>query len=368
MVRQHTHYDNLRVARSAPPEVIRAAYKALSQRYHPDKNSSADATRIMKILNEAYAVLGDAESRRRYDETLSAEAAEPARETANETPRAETSDFQKFNTRDSEWVYTRKGFEPGRAGAAPKLRHGWMWAGGILLVVVVRLLTGGNGHADNSAPAATPDATGASSDTVSQAGVPTSGDHLGNAVSPLVRSGTINSSTTSAGASESPPTPSGLTSTTQAHEQLNAQGAPLGETEHVAPSAQSPGPASAALATDDGTSPKDAGAAELAARWAQASVQAQADIDMAYASAVRSLPAVSATCPDSVVLRQTPRTAGPFKPVIVLLSQRCGYAISYWPDTDEQQASFERSEIDGWAGYCSLPMGTKTVCTRNGQT
>ena len=34
----HTHYDNLKVARGAPQEVIRAAYKALSQKYHPDKN------------------------------------------------------------------------------------------------------------------------------------------------------------------------------------------------------------------------------------------------------------------------------------------------------------------------------------------
>ncbi len=368
MGRPHTHYDNLKVARNAPPEVIKAAYKALSQRYHPDKNGSADATRIMKILNDAYAVLGDAECRRRYDATLSAKAAEPSRETSNETPRPDTSDFQKSSTRDSEWVYSRKGFEPGRAGAAPKRPHGWMWAGGILLVVVVRLLSGGNGHADNSAPAATPDATGASSDRASQAALPTSGDHLVDAASPVVRSGTINSSTTPAGASKSTPISPGLTSTTQAQEQSNALGAPLEETEHVAPSADSPVPASAALATDDGTSQNDANAAELAARWAQASVQAQADIDTAYASAMRSLPAVSASCPDSVVLRQTPRKAGPFKPVVVLLSQHCGYAISYWPDTYDQQATFERSEIDGWAGYCTLPMGTKTVCTRNGQT
>ena len=31
MVKMHTHYDNLKVARMAPQEVVRAAYKALSQ-------------------------------------------------------------------------------------------------------------------------------------------------------------------------------------------------------------------------------------------------------------------------------------------------------------------------------------------------
>ncbi|SDI29279.1 J domain-containing protein [Paraburkholderia phenazinium] len=68
----HTHYDNLKVTRGAPAEVIRAAYKALSQRYHPDKNDSPDAQRIMRIINEAYTVLGDADRRAAYDRELAA--------------------------------------------------------------------------------------------------------------------------------------------------------------------------------------------------------------------------------------------------------------------------------------------------------
>ncbi|SAL11993.1 chaperone protein DnaJ [Caballeronia sordidicola] len=83
----YTHYDNLKVARGAPPEVIRAAYKALSQRYHPDKNDSPDATRIMRILNDAYAVLSDPERRRVYDlslEETNRESVEPS--TENEVP------------------------------------------------------------------------------------------------------------------------------------------------------------------------------------------------------------------------------------------------------------------------------------------
>jgi DnaJ domain len=66
----HTHYDNLKVTRGAPAEVIRAAYKALSQRYHPDKNPSPDAQRIMRIINEAYRVLGDPDRRAAYDREL----------------------------------------------------------------------------------------------------------------------------------------------------------------------------------------------------------------------------------------------------------------------------------------------------------
>lgn len=68
MARIHTHYDNLKVARNAPPEVIRAAYKTLSQKYHPDRNpNSPDAIRIIQIINSAYEVLSDPVKRQEHD-------------------------------------------------------------------------------------------------------------------------------------------------------------------------------------------------------------------------------------------------------------------------------------------------------------
>jgi hypothetical protein len=66
-----THYQNLKVAEDAPPEVIKAAWRALSQQYHPDKNGGdPDAARIMQILNEAYEVLIDPVRRARHDEAI----------------------------------------------------------------------------------------------------------------------------------------------------------------------------------------------------------------------------------------------------------------------------------------------------------
>ena len=54
----HTYYENLKVTRSAPHEVIRAAYKSLVQKYHPDLNpNNPDSVRIMKLINEAYNVV-----------------------------------------------------------------------------------------------------------------------------------------------------------------------------------------------------------------------------------------------------------------------------------------------------------------------
>jgi curved DNA-binding protein CbpA len=67
------HYEVLQVARTAEPEVIDKAYRALSLKYHPDV-ASADrrdaATKRMQRINEAYRVLSDPALRRRYDARL----------------------------------------------------------------------------------------------------------------------------------------------------------------------------------------------------------------------------------------------------------------------------------------------------------
>lgn len=71
MARIHTHYDNLKVARNAPPEVIRAAYKTLSQKYHPDRHpGSPEAIRIIQIINSAYEVLSDPVKRQEHDDWI----------------------------------------------------------------------------------------------------------------------------------------------------------------------------------------------------------------------------------------------------------------------------------------------------------
>ncbi len=75
----HTHYDNLKVARNAPPEVIKAAYRVLSQRYHPDRNpGKADAHRVMALVNESYKTLSDPAARAAHDDWIFREESESA--------------------------------------------------------------------------------------------------------------------------------------------------------------------------------------------------------------------------------------------------------------------------------------------------
>lgn len=72
MAKIRTHYDNLNVSRNAPASVIKAAYKALCQKYHPDKyiGGHEEALRIMKSINSAYAVLSDSGKRAEHDQWI----------------------------------------------------------------------------------------------------------------------------------------------------------------------------------------------------------------------------------------------------------------------------------------------------------
>jgi curved DNA-binding protein CbpA len=62
-------YAELGVTPQAEPEVIRAAFRALAQRYHPDRQGGTSAlwTAKMVRINHAYKVLSQPEERRAYD-------------------------------------------------------------------------------------------------------------------------------------------------------------------------------------------------------------------------------------------------------------------------------------------------------------
>lgn len=76
MTRVHTHYDNLKVTRDAPPEVIRAAYRSLCHRFHPDRHGgSARATQTFQLINRAYEVLSDPQQRLQHDAWIAFEEA-----------------------------------------------------------------------------------------------------------------------------------------------------------------------------------------------------------------------------------------------------------------------------------------------------
>src|SRR5664280_1509992 len=64
-------YEVLQVQPSAEAEVVRAAYRVLARKYHPDLGG--DATRMV-ALNDAWDVLGDPARRAAYDASRAKEA------------------------------------------------------------------------------------------------------------------------------------------------------------------------------------------------------------------------------------------------------------------------------------------------------
>src|SRR5579862_3042428 len=63
------YYELLGVARKASQKDIRAAYRKLARKYHPDLNpGDKSAEEKFKQVQEAYDVLSDAKKRQMYDQ------------------------------------------------------------------------------------------------------------------------------------------------------------------------------------------------------------------------------------------------------------------------------------------------------------
>lgn len=131
-----THYDVLEVSPKASAEVIRAAYKSLMQRHHPDKHvePSGSTPRAVSIA-QAYEVLGSSERRLAYDQFLNAPLAAQATPTQRERSVQRLSRKPETSPRYQAWY----------AGALIVCILG---AGGVIL-----LLSGKTGPAERLAQA-----------------------------------------------------------------------------------------------------------------------------------------------------------------------------------------------------------------------
>jgi DnaJ-class molecular chaperone len=61
------YYRILGIPFDADQKTIKAAYRQLARKYHPDTQNHEASEEKMKEINEAYEVLSDAKKRARYD-------------------------------------------------------------------------------------------------------------------------------------------------------------------------------------------------------------------------------------------------------------------------------------------------------------
>ena len=68
MADKRDYYEVLGIDKSADDDKIKKAYRQMAKKYHPDMNpGDAEAEAKFKEVNEAYAVLSDADKKEQYD-------------------------------------------------------------------------------------------------------------------------------------------------------------------------------------------------------------------------------------------------------------------------------------------------------------
>ena len=119
------YYQTLGVAREAPADDIKKAYRKLARKYHPDVSKEPDAEKRMQEVNEANAVLSDPEKRAAYDQL--GQNHQPGQDfrpppgwddgfefSGHERSGAEAAEFSDFFAE----IFGRMGRGPRRGGAA----------------------------------------------------------------------------------------------------------------------------------------------------------------------------------------------------------------------------------------------------------
>jgi curved DNA-binding protein CbpA len=109
-----THYDNLKVSRTASQDDIRKAYRRLVSAHHPDRNRHPLSVARMKVINNAYEVLSCTDSRARHDAWIAEQETPPVRPASPPPPKPEP---QPQAERHTQYARDPEGFDPAHKAA-----------------------------------------------------------------------------------------------------------------------------------------------------------------------------------------------------------------------------------------------------------
>lgn len=106
------YYKILNVSMNANNDEIKKAFRALAKKYHPDRNpDDKDALTKFQEVNEAYEVLSNEESRKKYDQNISGFKSRNNDREANNKNNKSSSDNKKYQDKSESMENLNKYFE-----------------------------------------------------------------------------------------------------------------------------------------------------------------------------------------------------------------------------------------------------------------
>jgi DnaJ-class molecular chaperone len=137
----NSYYDILQIKQDASNDEIKRSFRNLALKYHPDKNKSADSKEKFLRIVEAYEVLSDESSRKKYDLLFQSErnGENVSNYTINWTPSA---DYTKFYSYDEikNWYVKKNDIRGGMWDISEKENKG-MWKTTLILFGSLAVVT-----------------------------------------------------------------------------------------------------------------------------------------------------------------------------------------------------------------------------------
>ena len=106
MILSQSYYDILEIDHHATSADIKKSFRLLALKHHPDKNKSTESHQKFLQIVEAYEVLSDENSRRKYDLIYSS-SSQSSNFTPSWTPSADLSKFYSYDVIKNWYVPTK---------------------------------------------------------------------------------------------------------------------------------------------------------------------------------------------------------------------------------------------------------------------
>ena len=106
MLLSQSYYDILEIDHHATSADIKKSFRLLALKHHPDKNKSTESHQKFLQIVEAYEVLSDDNSRRKYD-LINSSSSQSSNFTPSWTPSADLSKFYSYEIIKNWYVPTK---------------------------------------------------------------------------------------------------------------------------------------------------------------------------------------------------------------------------------------------------------------------